>query len=312
MTPRLSTDRPELARVERLLDLFLLKRENADCAAVTIADYRRAVRHFLLFDGTPPDPRDWRDEHIELWLSALRHADLKTGTRAWYQRHLFAFIGFLVEREETGTNTRGNPIDPRKGVLRIKPENVRRRWADTDVITRLLTVAITSRNPARNAAIIHALRATGARRNELAHCTVDDLNLEDEVEPGITWPTLRLRVTKTRVERKVPLDGPAHAAMLEWLLVRGNEPGALFTSERTGPLTGEGIKQVIDRLAARAKVQASSHDFRRAFAATARRRGLDIAHVQRLLGHSTITMSLVYSEEGEDDAAISAYRRLMA
>lgn len=56
-------------------------------------------------------------------------------------------------------------------------------------------------------------------------------------------------------------------------------------------------------------VRTSSHDFRRAAAASMRRAGMDLGHVMRLLGHSTPTMTLRYSEAGENEAALRAWQR---
>jgi site-specific recombinase XerD len=41
-----------------------------------------------------------------------------------------------------------------------------------------------------------------------------------------------------------------------------------------------------------------------------RQKGLDIGHVAKLLGHSSLAMSLLYAAEGEELAAIEAYRRV--
>lgn len=301
MTPRCTTDRPLPARVSRLLDLFLLRRENANCEPVTLADYRRAVERFALYEGTPDDVAEWRDEHLDAWLADLKRAGLASGTRAWYQRHLWVFLGFLVEREECGVDRRGNAIDPRKGIPRVVVESVKRRTATPEITTRVLTVALDGRHEARDMALIHMLRATGARRAELAAVDVADIDLDEAL--------VLLRHTKGKRQRVQPFDGPCRAALMEWLLIRGDTPGPLFTSERGGRLTAEGMKLVLRRLADRAKVEATSHDYRRGFAVQMRQKGLDVGHVANLLGHRTLAMAMLYAQEGEEAAAIDAYRR---
>lgn len=51
------------------------------------------------------------------------------------------------------------------------------------------------------------------------------------------------------------------------------------------------------------------HDYRRGFAVQMRQKGLDVGHVANLLGHRTLAMAMLYAQEGEEAAAIDAYRR---
>lgn len=42
-----------------------------------------------------------------------------------------------------------------------------------------------------------------------------------------------------------------------------------------------------------------------------RRAGVDMDHLQTMLGHSTPVMSRLYSASGEEAAALDAYRRMV-
>jgi integrase/recombinase XerD len=63
-----------------------------------------------------------------------------------------------------------------------------------------------------------------------------------------------------------------------------------------------GIRQVVRRAAGRAGVdEPGMHDFRRAFAINSLRNGMDVATLQRLLGHSSLEVVNRYLALVEDD-----------
>lgn len=113
--------------------------------------------------------------------------------------------------------------------------------------------------------------------------------------------------------RAVPFDVKAKEALLEYMVsVRGREPGPLFLARRGVRLSPDALYQAVSKLAARAGVgEAGLHAFRRGFAVRVRKAGVDMDHLQTMLGHSTPVMSRLYSATGEESAALDAYRRLV-
>src|SRR4051812_6487770 len=75
-----------------LAELFIATREEKGCSSLTIRNYRLATDRFLSFEGIPPDIADLRPDHVILWLASLRKKGLSAPNRAWYQRHVFAFL----------------------------------------------------------------------------------------------------------------------------------------------------------------------------------------------------------------------------
>jgi integrase len=95
-------------------------------------------------------------------------------------------------------------------------------------------------------------------------------------------------------------------ALRDWLAVRGDAPGALFTRiGKGGKLTHEGLTAqavyyVFDERAEAAGVAAfSPHDMRRTFAGDMLDAGVDIATVQKLMGHSNVSTTAGYDRRGE-------------
>ncbi len=150
---------------------------------------------------------------------------------------------------------------------------------------------------ARDAAMLALAYAGGLRRAELAA-----LSLED-VDTGSGVLTVRGKRNKMRT---VPVHNGALAALQAWLEVRGDAPGALFWPVRKGGhlhpgrLTTQAIYGAFQTRAAAAGVPAfSPHDLRRTFAGDMLDAGVDIATVQRMMGHANVSTTAGYDRRGE-------------
>lgn len=153
---------------------------------------------------------------------------------------------------------------------------------------------------ARDAAIIAVLVGTGIRRREAVDLAVASVNFAaGELEV----------VGKGARARRVPLPAGTVAAVEAWLDVRGRKAGPLFyTSNAAGglyerPLTGSAVYRMLARRRAQAGIATlSPHDFRRSFVSDLLDAGVDLAVVQRLVGHSGINTTARYDRRGEQAA----------
>ena len=76
----------------------------------------------------------------------------------------------------------------------------------------------------------------------------------------------------------------------------------LWVSVQGNRLTYWGLRQVIRRRAEKAGVPAPSlHSFRRAFALLCLRNGADVYSLQKLMGHSDLSVLRRYLKQTEDD-----------
>ena len=101
------------------------------------------------------------------------------------------------------------------------------------------------------------------------------------------------------------VDGAA-AALADWLTIRGDGPGALFVNIWKGGhlkgnrLTTQAVYHILQKRAAQAGVKdLSPHDFRRTFVGDLLDAGADIAVVQRLAGHASVTTTARYDRRPE-------------
>ena len=112
----------------------------------------------------------------------------------------------------------------------------------------------------RDRALILTLASTGARRAEIAALRVVDVDLDSG--------TVLIRNGKGGRARTAFLDSSSRRALVKWLHRSGIGDGDhLWPGQRGNPLTGDGVRQVLERRSRRAGVRVTAHQFRRRLAA---------------------------------------------
>jgi integrase len=174
-----------------------------------------------------------------------------------------------------------------------------RQVADAEVVA-LMRVCADDPTPAgaRDAALIALLRGTGMRRAEVVALDLADYN---PATGAIT-----IRSGKGRKDRMVYAPAGAHAALDEWIAIRGSASGPLFYGIVKGGalvvrrLAAQAVAVVCAARAAEAGVAPfTPHDMRRTFISALLDAGADIATVQRLAGHEDPATTSRYDRRGE-------------
>jgi integrase len=150
----------------------------------------------------------------------------------------------------------------------------------------------------RGAALITVLYGAGLRRSEVVAMNLSDWNMVDNC--------LTVRLGKGDKDRTTYLDDGATAALMDWLIWRGEALGALFYPTRKGgrlEARRMSDQAVLDILQGRGKeanlTSFSPHDFRRTFISNLLDRGADISTVQKLAGHASPVTTARYDRRGE-------------
>jgi len=170
-------------------------------------------------------------------------------------------------------------------------EKLKGRHVEADEITRLLIACEVDPTPAglRDAALIATSYQTALRRSELAALTLVDIATEDE------GYTLTIQHGKGGKRRQAYIYNDSARILTAWLRERGDEPGPVFCRIRKGghlvinkPLSGQGLQDILSKRAGQADIQPLTwHDLRRTFAGDLLDMGIDVATVQKLMGHAS-------------------------
>jgi integrase len=190
-----------------------------------------------------------------------------------------------------------------KDVKGERPE--RGRHIEQGELSELMRACMSDSSPAgtRDAAIIALAWATGLRRDEIARIQLADLTnqKDDSLDIGI--------VGKGGKVRTVYVNDGALAVLLDWLSVRGNEPGAVFCEVNkggrivtNGTVSGEALRKMLDKRSEQAELSKpiTWHDFRRTFAGNLWGAGIDGVTIQKLMGHASQNQTAKYDRRPED------------
>lgn len=285
--------------VERLTTAYLehlrvVRNQSPHTLRAVRGDLRDAAA-FLAAEGSPASLDTIDPSGLRAYVADLAG---RVGART-ISRRLATLRGWFRWLHAQGLR-QDSPMDglanPRHG--RPLPEPV-----PVDVMLTLLNAPRPSTPPGtRDSALLEVLYAAGLRVSELVGLDLGDVDLVGR------W----VRVTgKGRKTRQVPLHLRAIEAIGRWTAHRpellekasdGAEREALFLNQRGGRLSARSVRRILDRevLRCAAGLHVHPHMVRHAFATHILDGGVDIRHVQELLGHASISTTQIYTHVGID------------
>lgn len=284
----------------RALDAFHRHLDRCDLADSTKRAYRRQGDAFVDWLAANPGRHpDAFQDHVgaEAAISAWRR-DLLAARRS--PASVGQGIAAVVLMYEVGSRIRpkvDRPKVPRPGApdaLGVNRERALRRAAD--------------RRGPRDAAIVAVLLDTGARVEEVARLHVEDV--------PVTARTGKIRLHGKGDEvRRNPIPPGCRERLSVWLgeraklLSEGNrDTGPLWLGQR-GPMSIEGITKVVLAAGRDAGIDGlRPHRLRHTFATRLREDGVDIAVIQRLMGHASIETTQRYFRASDEEIAAAVAR----
>jgi site-specific recombinase XerD len=279
--------------------------------------------------------------YLETWIEAFLkdHAaqGVSKGTLEWYQCKLKQFTNFcetqvitlinqitpdsirefLLSLKSSGHNPGGihsafralraflywweNEIEPegwKNPIRKIKAPRVIVEPldpADPEIVKALLRTCENGKfNGDRDKALLLALLDTGCRASELLNIDLSDVTKTNGM--------ILLRKTKNKRPRTVILGQRTRKALRAYLRHRTDSIPALWVSDTRERLTYAGLRSMVARRSKIAGVKPPElHSFRRLFALTMLRNGVDIYSLQLLMGHSSLAMLRRYLKETDTD-----------
>jgi site-specific recombinase XerD len=186
----------------------------------------------------------------------------------------------------------------------VKGEREQRgRHLAADELQALLRVCRRDASPAgaRDAAMFALAWSTGMRRSEITALRLSDLK-----EAGDHW-VVQVHGKGNKVRQAYLFA--AGPWLKGWLSRRGLDAGPVFCRIRKGGQLVRGLRLsegALPQILARRSLEAALaeaphwHDFRRTFAGNLLDEGVDLATVQRLLGHTSPTTTSNYDRRGEE------------
>ena len=215
---------------------------------------------------------------------------LSTATQHARLSALRSFFGFLAREGKL-------LVDPAASLVLPKKRRSLPRALLTPKEALKLVESIDTKTPMghRDRAVVEVLYATGIRNAELRGLTLADF----DAEAG----TLFVRAGKGGKDRMLPLGPLVTAIVSDYVQIArpklAKRPGvtSLFVSNNGWPLWPASVVRIVDLSAKRAGIKKAvrPHRLRHACATHMLQGGADVRHIQRLLGHSSLSTTEIYT-----------------
>lgn len=274
---------------------------------------RRSILDKLLWFLRHVETDQCGTREVEKFLAYLRHGHKESGGR-WdnpqmtrpvrprtvkdYYGHLRTFFRWCVAQGELAVSPCERITPPTARADQVQP------FTEAEVRAMLAAARAKTAHPRRNEAILTLLHDCGLRASELCGLTVGDVDLG-----GCTVTVLG----KGNKHRRVPFGRVAKRALYQYLAEQRDrrpveDDSPMFTSDRgrrasgSEPLTRSGLLQMIERIGAAAGVRDTHpHRWRHTFAVDYLRAGGNVFALQRLLGHTSLSMTNRYVALAQTD-----------
>ena len=257
----------------------------------TVNAYRRDLRPYveMLAERGIEDVASVTPEAASAFVRSLHRTGLAPATVARKVSAVRGLHRFLVTEDLASVDPTTTLDSPRRQAALPKALTV------DEVFTLLEKPDRSTRLGTRDAALLEFLYASGARVSEAV-----DLELLDvDLKAGTALVT-----GKGNRQRMIPIGTHAIAALESYLPLRmelrggRRDPGRVFLNSRGGPLTRQGMWQIVRKHAKAAGLdpgKVSPHVLRHSAATHMVEGGADLRTVQEILGHASISTTQIYT-----------------
>lgn len=256
----------------------------------TIKAYKTDLLQYASFSNSK-----FSNDCVKIYISHL-HKSLKPKSVKRKIATLKAFTHYLIIHDVIATN----PFD--KIATSFREPTVLPKTIPLNIISAILSKAYSDKEECkthhsikcitRDIAILELLFATGARVSEICHLTPDAIDLNEH--------TLKI-MGKGAKERIILIENPD---VLKALEVYNNvfsleitSTGYFFVNKLNSRLSEQSVRAIINKYTAAVGYDrhVTPHMFRHSFATLLLEEDVDIRYIQKILGHSSITTTQIYT-----------------
>lgn len=282
MAQKITMSKQSNLTIEEAFELFIRKCKVKNLTDLSIESYRKKMVHFYEFiskeNSLEQITADTIDDYI-LWLR--EHTEANDITINSYLRSVRAFLYYCMECKYI----------PSFKITLIKAEKKIKETYSDDELVRLLQkpdVNSCTFSCFKTWVFENYLLATGNRISTALDVRICDINFDGG--------TITLCKTKNRKQQIIPLSNTLADILQEYLLVRGGEPtDYLFCNEYGEKAIERTYQQLVRRYNIKRNVNKTScHLFRHTFAKNWIMAGGDMFRLQKVLGHSDLTVTKEY------------------
>jgi len=277
--------------LENTISQFLIERHSRRLSKASIYFYERYLAEFSAWMDRVGvvQLEELTPDILRKFFLSLEGAGHNAGGIHCYYRCVRALLTWWEEETDGDYRSPMKKVRPPKVTIQPLP------GVPVAAIQKLIEACATS-TAIRDRAILLCLLDTGCRRAEYLALNLADVDL--------VTGAVRIQHGKGDKARTVFLGARSRKALLRYLKTRPElrQASPLFANLDGSRLSSDGLKSMIRRRAAAAGIDPPGlHDFRRCFAIEMKRNGVDVVTISRMLGHSSLQVTLRYLSQNDED-----------
>lgn len=232
--------------------------------------------------------RSVTENDLKEFLSWMKEQNLKDSTVSRSVASIKAFFQFLSKKGDISGDVSENLKAPK--IEKVLPE-----YLTVEETSKLLNQPdVKTVKGLRDKSMLELLYATGIRVTELINLELEDLDFKTD----------QLHCHVKGRERFIPFGSQAREALLKYLetarkeLVEEQKNKLLFTNLTGESMSRQGFWKIMKAYGKKAGIdkEITPHTLRHSFAVHLLENGADLKNVQRMLGHSDISTTQVYTK----------------
>ncbi len=270
--------------VERFLNYLTVEK---GLSANTLEAYRRDIQKFTLhLEETGKTITGFKRSDISSFINKLQDSGNQTATLARNISTLRGFCKFMLIEGLFSEDPIENIRTP-KGWKRIP------RIIGVEEVTTLLKKPEGKKLSLRDRAILEIIYSSGLRASEAINIKLIDINFE------AGYLTVMGKGSKERI---VPINKAALETVVQYIeesrpdILRKRQSEFLFLAKGGKPMTRQRLWQIIKTYSKNLSTILSPHTLRHCFASHLLDGGADLRALQKMLGHSDISTTQIYTK----------------
>jgi site-specific recombinase XerD len=263
---------------------FILSRQAMQCQPTTHDFYKYTAGVFLNWvEGqSVTSPEQVNARLVRQYLAALATKGKSDKTLHAHARAIRTLLRFwYAEKYIPEPVTYATP----------RMEKKRLPVLSADELNKILSAC---KNP-RDKALILFMADSGLRRGETTSLNWGDV----DIMSGL----VRVKRGKDGKARSAVVGATTRRALLAYRRTLGSpsDDSPMFISRSGGRFTGTGVLLIFRRLTAKTGIHITPHSLRRTFVILSLRAGMDVLHLQAMLGYAGLDMVQHYAQMVDDD-----------
>ncbi len=267
-------------------------------AASTVEDYLaialKLINHLI---ENNKDSKQLNINHIEKYLAKNKKKGLSDNTYAKFINCTRIFLSFLYDREYVKTDI-AKKIEPVKKIKTIE----RIMLYENEI--KIIECYIKSRRSKKSTLLrdlifFHLGISCGFRRQEMINSNWKDLELDENRKPFI-----KIIKSKGKKSRIIYLNDDLYKLMKDYRKTIRKYSGAIIRGDYGKRITKSSLQKILRNIYIKSGVYKKGlniHSLRHTYADRLRKRGVDMATISTLLGHSRLDTTMTYFHVNRED-----------